>query len=49
MVPITAVTVGAEQLGHWQSETGVAHAKLMGDKLPFARNIMAQFLKAKDR
>ncbi|MGV7030641.1 isochorismatase family protein [Methylobacterium symbioticum] len=47
VVPITWVAVGAELLGHWQSATGEAHARLMGDHLPFAGNIYASFLAAK--
>jgi hypothetical protein len=46
-VPINWVAVGAELLAHWQSATGEAHAKLMGDHLPFAGNNYAGFLAAK--
>ncbi|AWN34380.1 isochorismatase family protein [Methylobacterium radiodurans] len=47
IVPINWVAVGAELLAHWQSATGEAHAKLMGDHLPFAGNNYAGFLAAK--
>jgi nicotinamidase-related amidase len=47
VVPITWVAVGAELLGTWQSATGEAHAKLMGDHLPFSSNNMAGYLSAK--
>ncbi|MEY9605793.1 nicotinamidase-related amidase [Bradyrhizobium japonicum] len=47
VVPITWVAVGAELLGTWQSATGEAHAKLMGDHLPFSANNMAGYLTAK--
>ncbi len=47
VTPITWVAVGAELLGSWASPTGDAHAKLMGDHLPFSANNMAGFLAAK--
>ncbi len=47
IIPITWVAVGAELLVTWQSATGEAHAKLMGDHLPFSANNMAGFLAAK--
>lgn len=46
IVPINWVAVGAELLAHWQSATGEAHAKLMGDHLYFVRNNYAGFLAA---
>jgi len=49
VVPITWVAVGAELLGTWQSTTGEAHAKLMGDHLPFAANNLSGYLAAKAR
>ncbi|MCA1536658.1 isochorismatase family protein [Bradyrhizobium sp. NBAIM03] len=45
--PITWVAVGAELLGTWQSSTGEAHAKLMGDHLPFAGYNLAGYLSIK--
>lgn len=47
VVPITWVAVGAELLGTWQSSTGEAHAKLMGDHLPFAGYNLAGYLSIK--
>jgi nicotinamidase-related amidase len=47
IVPITWVAVGAELLGSWASPVGEAHAKLMGDHLPFSANNMAGYLSAK--
>jgi len=47
ITPITWVAVGAELLGSWASPTGEAHAKLMGDHLPFSGNNMAGYLSAK--
>jgi nicotinamidase-related amidase len=47
IIPITWVAVGAELLVTWQSATGEAHAKLMGDHLPFSANNTAGFLAAK--
>ncbi|MET0640559.1 MAG: isochorismatase family protein [Hyphomicrobium sp.] len=47
IVPITWVAVGGELLGSWASPTGEAHAKLMGDHLPFSANNMAGYLSAK--
>jgi nicotinamidase-related amidase len=47
ITPITWVAVGAELLGSWASPTGEAHAKLMGDHLPFAGNNMSGYLSAK--
>lgn len=46
IVPINWVAVGAELLTRWQSATGEAHAKLMGDHLSFAGNNYAGFLAA---
>lgn len=37
-VPVTGVAVGAARLDHRQSATGAAHARLIGDQLPFAGN-----------
>lgn len=46
VVPITWVGVGAELLGDWRSPMGQAHAKLMGDHLPFSGNNLAGYLAA---
>lgn len=46
IVPITWVGVGAELLGDWRSETGQAHAKLMGEYLPFSGYNAASFFAA---
>jgi nicotinamidase-related amidase len=45
--PITWFAVGAELLGTWQSSKGEAHAKLMGDHLPFAGYNLAGYLSIK--
>ncbi|MCA1500160.1 MULTISPECIES: isochorismatase family protein [unclassified Bradyrhizobium] len=46
-IPITWVAVGAELLYSWQAATGEAHAKLMGDFLPFSANNISGFMAAK--
>lgn len=46
VTPITWVGVGAELLGDWRSPKGQAHAKLMGDHLPFSGNNLAGYLAA---
>lgn len=47
ITPITWVAAGAELLGDWRSPRGQAHAKLMGDHLPFSGNNLAGYLAAK--
>jgi nicotinamidase-related amidase len=46
-IPMTWCGAGAELMGDWRSPHGQAHAKLMGDHLPFAGNLYASFAAAK--
>ncbi len=46
--PITWVAVGAELLGNWNHPQGQAHAKVMGEHLPFYSNLFASFMAAKN-
>lgn len=47
IIPMTWVGVGAELLGDWRSASGQAHAKVMGEHLPFSGNNLAGYLSAK--
>lgn len=47
IIPMTWVGVGAELLGDWRSPDGEAHAKVMGEHLPFSGNNIAGYMAAK--